>query len=109
MNLFFVATLACALAVESSLGSPEGLTVDPCRPGFSQSFYTAFVSREMLRGQSILKGQAVEVNISALASMSRHILKENILQSGSFGSVCSSGQGHAGLSGTVSCPIAQIA
>ncbi|KAL7837220.1 hypothetical protein SRHO_G00269310, partial [Serrasalmus rhombeus] len=50
MNLFFVVTLACALAVESSLGSPEGLTVDPCRPGFSQSFYTAFVSREMLRG-----------------------------------------------------------
>ncbi|KAI4888480.1 hypothetical protein NFI96_001822, partial [Prochilodus magdalenae] len=41
-------------------GSPGGPTVYPCRPGFSQSFYTVFVSREMLHGQSILKAQAVE-------------------------------------------------
>ncbi|KAG5838407.1 hypothetical protein ANANG_G00223390 [Anguilla anguilla] len=27
----------------------------PCRPGFSESFYTVFVSRDILQGQSILK------------------------------------------------------
>uniref|UniRef100_A0A8C9VUH6 Cadherin prodomain domain-containing protein n=1 Tax=Scleropages formosus TaxID=113540 RepID=A0A8C9VUH6_SCLFO len=29
----------------------------PCRPGFSESFYTVFVSRDILQGQSILKGK----------------------------------------------------
>uniref|UniRef100_A0A3Q1HDE7 Uncharacterized protein n=1 Tax=Acanthochromis polyacanthus TaxID=80966 RepID=A0A3Q1HDE7_9TELE len=27
----------------------------PCRPGFSQNFYTVIVSRDVLHGQSILK------------------------------------------------------
>ncbi|XP_049327617.1 cadherin-4 isoform X2 [Astyanax mexicanus] len=55
MKKVLIVILACALALETSVGSPGGPTVDPCRPGFSQSFYTVFVSREMLRGQSILK------------------------------------------------------
>lgn len=29
----------------------------PCRPGFSQNFYTMIVSRDLLHGQSILKGK----------------------------------------------------
>lgn len=44
------------------LVSPQGTKVGqqpkaPCRPGFSQSFYTVIVSRDVLRGQSILKGK----------------------------------------------------
>lgn len=30
----------------------------PCRPGFSQNFYTVIVSRDKLHGQSILKGES---------------------------------------------------
>src|SRR4029434_6735185 len=29
----------------------------PCRPGFSESFYTLFVPRDLLHGQSIFKGK----------------------------------------------------
>ncbi|KAK3536411.1 hypothetical protein QTP86_008881 [Hemibagrus guttatus] len=36
-------------------GSAGGPTVDPCRPGFSQNFYTVFIPREQLQGQSIVK------------------------------------------------------
>lgn len=42
--------------------SPQGTKAGqpptpPCRPGFSECFYTVFVSRDLLRGQSILKGK----------------------------------------------------
>ncbi|TSY83937.1 hypothetical protein Baya_13874 [Bagarius yarrelli] len=55
MKVGFVLPLACALVLKSSLGSAEGPTVEPCRPGFSQNFYTVFIPREQLQGQSVVK------------------------------------------------------
>ncbi|XP_037535052.1 cadherin-4 [Nematolebias whitei] len=48
--------LLCTLLVGASSGSRTGqLQKPPCRPGFSQNFYTVIVSRDVLHGQSILK------------------------------------------------------
>ncbi|XP_063330726.1 cadherin-4 isoform X1 [Pelmatolapia mariae] len=48
--------LACTLLVGASSGSKAGQPLKPpCRPGFSQNFYTVIVSRDVLHGQSILK------------------------------------------------------
>ncbi|CAK6958400.1 cadherin-4 isoform X2 [Scomber scombrus] len=42
-------------------GSKAGQPLKPpCRPGFSQNFYTVIVSRDVLHGQSILKGRPAE-------------------------------------------------
>uniref|UniRef100_A0A3P9BWI1 Uncharacterized protein n=1 Tax=Maylandia zebra TaxID=106582 RepID=A0A3P9BWI1_9CICH len=50
--------LACTLLVGASSGSKAGQPLKPpCRPGFSQNFYTVIVSRDLLHGQSILKGK----------------------------------------------------
>uniref|UniRef100_A0A8C3AB10 Cadherin-4 n=1 Tax=Cyclopterus lumpus TaxID=8103 RepID=A0A8C3AB10_CYCLU len=47
--------LQCAY---KSTGSKAGQPLKaPCRPGFSQNFYTVIVSRDVLHGQSILKGK----------------------------------------------------
>uniref|UniRef100_A0A3B4GWU8 Uncharacterized protein n=1 Tax=Pundamilia nyererei TaxID=303518 RepID=A0A3B4GWU8_9CICH len=52
--------LACTLLVGASSGSKAGQPLKPpCRPGFSQNFYTVIVSRDLLHGQSILKGKPV--------------------------------------------------
>ncbi|XP_023854241.1 cadherin-4-like [Salvelinus sp. IW2-2015] len=57
MNFVSVVILTCTLLVGTSLGTKAGQPPTPtCRPGFSESFYTVFVSRDLLRGQSILKG-----------------------------------------------------
>ncbi|XP_030230059.1 cadherin-4 isoform X2 [Gadus morhua] len=57
MNIGFVALLTCTLLVGSTLGTKLGQPPKPpCKPGFSQNFYTVIVSRDILRGQSILKG-----------------------------------------------------
>ena len=46
-------------------GSKAGQPLKPpCRPGFSQNFYTVIVSRDVLHGQSILKGKAAACWIS---------------------------------------------
>ncbi|CAL8379885.1 unnamed protein product [Boreogadus saida] len=56
MNIGFVALLTCTLLVGSTLGTKLGQPPKPpCKPGFSQNFYTVIVSRDILRGQSILK------------------------------------------------------
>ncbi|KAM7423266.1 hypothetical protein PAMA_011016 [Pampus argenteus] len=48
--------LACTLLVGASSGSKAGQPLKPpCRPGFTQNFYTVIVSRDVLHGQSILK------------------------------------------------------
>ncbi|KAM4741811.1 cadherin-4 isoform 3-T3 [Anableps anableps] len=48
--------LACTLLVGASSGSRAGQPLKPpCRPGFSQNFYTVIVPRDVLHGQSILK------------------------------------------------------
>ncbi|TDH14597.1 hypothetical protein EPR50_G00043650 [Perca flavescens] len=50
--------LACTLLVGTSSGSKAVQPLKPpCRPGFSQNFYTVIVSRDVLHGQSILKGK----------------------------------------------------
>ncbi|XP_076879418.1 cadherin-4-like [Brachyhypopomus gauderio] len=55
MKTGFVIALACALVLETSQASSGGPTADPCRPGFSQSFYTVFISQNVLQGRSLLK------------------------------------------------------
>uniref|UniRef100_A0A8C2ECW6 Cadherin-4 n=1 Tax=Cyprinus carpio TaxID=7962 RepID=A0A8C2ECW6_CYPCA len=48
--------VACALVVGTSSGSHgNAQTLAPCRPGFSQSFYTVFVPRGVLQGLKIHK------------------------------------------------------
>ncbi|KAI9546383.1 hypothetical protein NQZ68_027552 [Dissostichus eleginoides] len=48
--------LACTLLVGASSGSKAGPPLKPpCRPGFSQNFYTVIVPRDAQHGQSILK------------------------------------------------------
>uniref|UniRef100_A0A3B3TST1 Uncharacterized protein n=2 Tax=Poecilia TaxID=8080 RepID=A0A3B3TST1_9TELE len=51
--------LACTVLVGASSGSRAGQPPKPpCRPGFSQNFYTVIVPRDALHGQSILKGKS---------------------------------------------------
>lgn len=45
----------------------------PCRPGFSQNFYTVIVPRDVLHGQSILKGK------SAASAAGYHLLTDDFL------------------------------
>uniref|UniRef100_A0A8C1ED02 Secreted protein n=1 Tax=Cyprinus carpio TaxID=7962 RepID=A0A8C1ED02_CYPCA len=53
--------VACALVVGTSLGSHgNAQTIAPCRPGFSQSFYTVFVPRGVLQGLNIHKGKSLQ-------------------------------------------------
>ncbi|CAL8337412.1 unnamed protein product [Merluccius merluccius] len=57
MNLGSAALLTCTLLVAPSLGTKPGQPPKPlCKAGFSQNFYTVIVSRDILHGQSILKG-----------------------------------------------------
>ncbi|KAF4093666.1 hypothetical protein AMELA_G00004240 [Ameiurus melas] len=56
MKVGFVLPLACALALKSSLDTAGSLTVDPCRLGFSQNFYTVFIPQEWLQGHTVVKG-----------------------------------------------------
>uniref|UniRef100_A0A3Q4IE87 Cadherin N-terminal domain-containing protein n=1 Tax=Neolamprologus brichardi TaxID=32507 RepID=A0A3Q4IE87_NEOBR len=57
--------LACTLLVGASSGSKAGQPLKPpCRPGFSQNFYTVIVSRDLLHGQSILKGKLFHIFFS---------------------------------------------
>ncbi|KAL0978589.1 hypothetical protein UPYG_G00172600 [Umbra pygmaea] len=56
MYFGFFVILTCTLIVGTAWGTRAGQPPKPpCRPGFSESFYTVFVSRDLLRGQSILK------------------------------------------------------
>ncbi|XP_060766349.1 cadherin-4 isoform X1 [Neoarius graeffei] len=56
MTVGLLLPLAAALVLTSSPGSAGDPTADPCRLGFSQNFYTVFIPREQLQGQSIVKG-----------------------------------------------------
>ncbi|XP_041114367.1 cadherin-4-like [Polyodon spathula] len=56
MKIVFLILLMNALLFGTSWGNYGDLTSKPpCRAGFSESFYTVLVSREILEGQSILK------------------------------------------------------
>lgn len=65
--------LSCFLPQGSKAGQP---LKPPCRPGFSQNFYTVIVSRDVLHGQSILKGKsatAVSPLLTGLFSLHRRV------------------------------------
>ncbi|XP_041080794.1 cadherin-4 isoform X1 [Polyodon spathula] len=60
MKTVFLVLLMNALSFGTSWGNYGDLAPKPpCRAGFSESFYTVLVSREILEGQSILKGSTV--------------------------------------------------
>ncbi|KAJ8391908.1 hypothetical protein AAFF_G00083790 [Aldrovandia affinis] len=54
----FAFLLMSAFLLCTSMGSHGGLPSNPpCRPRFSESFYSVFVSRDILQGQSTLKDE----------------------------------------------------
>ncbi|KAJ8258917.1 hypothetical protein COCON_G00179290 [Conger conger] len=56
MKIVCAISLMSASLLGTSWGSHGGLSSKPpCRPGFSESFYSVFVSRDILQGQSSLK------------------------------------------------------
>uniref|UniRef100_A0A3B3QS77 Uncharacterized protein n=1 Tax=Paramormyrops kingsleyae TaxID=1676925 RepID=A0A3B3QS77_9TELE len=57
MKTGFVILLMTTTILSTSWGNYDLPSKPPCRPGFSESFYTVFVSRDILQGQSILKGK----------------------------------------------------
>ncbi|MFT7800799.1 cadherin-4 isoform X3 [Arapaima gigas] len=54
-GLVMVSVLSTALLSASWGNYGDVPSKPPCRPGFSESFYTVLVSRDILQGQSILK------------------------------------------------------
>uniref|UniRef100_A0A3Q2QEH9 Cadherin prodomain domain-containing protein n=1 Tax=Fundulus heteroclitus TaxID=8078 RepID=A0A3Q2QEH9_FUNHE len=62
--------LACTLLVGASSTS--------CRPGFSQNFYTVIVPRDVLHGQSILKGKSAAAGYHLLTDGFAHLSKLHI-------------------------------
>lgn len=61
-------------------GLAEGSSIDLCRPGFSQNFYTVFMPREKLHGQSLLKGKSLEPFLhSGICSGFARILLSHII------------------------------
>ncbi|RVE70773.1 hypothetical protein OJAV_G00067780 [Oryzias javanicus] len=58
MRSDFAAVLTAAFLLDSFWrNNGEPASVAPCRPGFSQSFYSVLISRDVLQGQGILKGK----------------------------------------------------
>ncbi|XP_048873433.1 cadherin-4 isoform X2 [Brienomyrus brachyistius] len=55
MKTGFIILLMTTTMLSTSWGNYDLPSKPPCRPGFSESFYTVFVSRDILQGQSILK------------------------------------------------------
>lgn len=70
VNLPLLNRLSCFIPQGSKAGQP---LKPPCRPGFSQNFYTVIVSRDVLHGQSILKGKS--------AAAGSHLLTDYIFSS----------------------------
>ncbi|KAI7795136.1 Cadherin 4 [Triplophysa rosa] len=64
MKAGFAIVVACALVVSASLGRHgNAQTIAPCRPGFSQSFYTVFVPRGVSIGQRIYSARNREFKV----------------------------------------------
>lgn len=53
----------------------EHASKGPCRPGFSQSFYSVLISRDVLRGQAILKGETFNWPVTFFSFFFLHIVK----------------------------------
>lgn len=70
VNLPMLNRPSCFIPQGSKAGQP---LKPPCRPGFSQNFYTVIVSRDVLHGQSILKGKS--------AAAGSHLLTDGIFSS----------------------------
>uniref|UniRef100_A0A3P9NNS9 Uncharacterized protein n=1 Tax=Poecilia reticulata TaxID=8081 RepID=A0A3P9NNS9_POERE len=50
--------MSCAVFFSSfQRNNGEHASQGPCRPGFSQSFYSVQISRDVLQGQGVLKGK----------------------------------------------------
>ncbi|KAK9514904.1 hypothetical protein VZT92_025586 [Zoarces viviparus] len=59
MRTDFALVLTAALLLDSfPRNSGEHASRGPCRPGFSQSFYSVLISRDVLQGQGIRKGKS---------------------------------------------------
>uniref|UniRef100_A0A3P9HWE4 Cadherin-4 n=1 Tax=Oryzias latipes TaxID=8090 RepID=A0A3P9HWE4_ORYLA len=50
-------TLGVGSSGPTTQNNGEPASTAPCRPGFSQSFYSVLISRDVLHGQGILKGK----------------------------------------------------
>uniref|UniRef100_A0A146W698 Cadherin-4 n=1 Tax=Fundulus heteroclitus TaxID=8078 RepID=A0A146W698_FUNHE len=60
MRSDFVVVLTAALLFDTFWRTNgEHTSPDPCRPGFSQSFYSVQISRDILQGQGVVKGTTV--------------------------------------------------
>uniref|UniRef100_A0A7N9AQ08 Cadherin-4 n=1 Tax=Mastacembelus armatus TaxID=205130 RepID=A0A7N9AQ08_9TELE len=60
MRTDFAVVLTAALLLDTFWGNNgEHATKGPCQPGFSQSFYSVQIPRDVLQGQSILKDTTV--------------------------------------------------
>ncbi|KAF7660760.1 hypothetical protein LDENG_00275770 [Lucifuga dentata] len=71
MRRDFAVVLTAALLIDTFWrNNGEHTSKDPCRPGFSQSFYSVLVSRDVLQGQGILK---VEYDIKYCEQLQRRI------------------------------------
>uniref|UniRef100_A0A4W4FH08 Cadherin-4 n=1 Tax=Electrophorus electricus TaxID=8005 RepID=A0A4W4FH08_ELEEL len=51
--------------------SRGGPTADPCRPGFSQSFYIVFISQNVLQGGGILKSKNLQLTFESCCRSER--------------------------------------
>ncbi|XP_029912574.1 cadherin-4-like [Myripristis murdjan] len=60
MRTDFALVLTAALLLDTFWGTNgEQASTVPCRPGFSQSFYSVLISRDVMQGQNILKDTRV--------------------------------------------------
>ncbi|KAF1390268.1 hypothetical protein PFLUV_G00056310 [Perca fluviatilis] len=58
MRTDFALVLTAALLLDTFWrNNGEHASKDPCRPGFSQSFYSVLISRDVLQSQGIRKAQ----------------------------------------------------
>lgn len=56
MEFKFIDALHC-IFISFQRNNAEHASKGPCRPGFSQSFYSVLISRDVLQGQGIVKGK----------------------------------------------------
>ncbi|KAJ8409024.1 hypothetical protein AAFF_G00240450 [Aldrovandia affinis] len=58
MKTGYVVLVMSAVLLGTSWGNYGDVpSKQPCKPGFSESFYTVFVSRDILQGQTLLKAE----------------------------------------------------
>ncbi|KAK6303705.1 hypothetical protein J4Q44_G00261590 [Coregonus suidteri] len=64
MKTVSILMLTAALQLATFWGTNGELASKaPCRPGFSQSFYSVLISRDVLQGQSIFQGKVFNFSL----------------------------------------------